>query len=102
VQVKSSENEHFEARPRPDFSPDLCLSAASTAFAQASVYGTVSVRRMTDIPYTQGTTSATTVALMPWAARVASFTTSATSAQSGSASMRVNDRIHDSVGIHQL
>src|SRR5882757_6122114 len=37
----------------------FALSAASTAFAQASIYGTVSVRRMTDIPYTQGTTSAT-------------------------------------------
>lgn len=37
----------------------FALSAASTAFAQVSVYGTVSVRRMTDIHYTQGTTTAT-------------------------------------------
>jgi len=33
--------------------------AVSTAHAQLSVYGTVTVRRMTDIPYTQGTTSHT-------------------------------------------
>jgi hypothetical protein len=33
--------------------------AASTAHAQLSVYGTVSVRRMTDIPFTQGTTTQT-------------------------------------------
>ncbi len=33
--------------------------AASTAHAQIAAYGTVTVRRMTDIPYTQGTTTST-------------------------------------------
>ncbi|WP_263381906.1 hypothetical protein [Granulicella arctica] len=33
--------------------------AATTAHAQIAAYGTVSVRRMTDIPYTQGTTTST-------------------------------------------
>lgn len=35
------------------------LFAATTASAQLAVYGTVTVRRMTDIPYTQGTTNFT-------------------------------------------
>ena len=55
MQVKSSEMNISKLALALTFA----LSAASTAFAQASVYGTVSVRRMTDIPYTQGTTTAT-------------------------------------------
>lgn len=39
--------------------------AASTAYAQLGVYGTVSVRRMTDIPYTQGNTSYTNGTVNP-------------------------------------
>lgn len=37
----------------------LALFTASLAQAQLGVYGTVTVRRMTDIPYTQGTTTST-------------------------------------------
>jgi hypothetical protein len=35
------------------------LFAATAASAQVSIYGTVTARRMTDIPYTQGTTTVT-------------------------------------------
>ena len=35
------------------------LLSASAAYAQLSAYGTVTVRRMTDIPYTEGSTAAT-------------------------------------------
>ena len=35
------------------------VSTVPSAFAQLSVYGTVTVRRMTDIPFTQGTTTST-------------------------------------------
>jgi hypothetical protein len=41
------------------------LLAVSTAHAQFGVYGTVSVRRMTDIPYTQGNTNYTNGAINP-------------------------------------
>ncbi|NYF79148.1 hypothetical protein [Granulicella arctica] len=41
------------------------LFAASTASAQLSAYGTVTVRRMTDIPYTQGSTTNTNGSIDP-------------------------------------
>jgi len=59
VKVKSPEMNISKLALALTLALTFALSAASTAFAQASVYGTVSVRRMTDIPYTQGTTSAT-------------------------------------------
>ncbi len=55
MQVKSSE------MIKPKFALALAsvLLAASAAQAQLAAYGTVSVRRMTSIPYTEGTTSYT-------------------------------------------
>jgi hypothetical protein len=41
------------------------LLAASTAHAQFGVYGTVAVRRMTDIPYTQGNANFTNGTINP-------------------------------------
>lgn len=41
------------------------LFAASTAHAQLAAYGTVTVRRMTDIPYTQGSTTSTNGSIEP-------------------------------------
>ncbi len=41
------------------------LFAAGTAHAQLSAYGMVTVRRMTNIPYTQGTTTSTNGSIEP-------------------------------------
>jgi hypothetical protein len=49
------------------------LLAVSTAHAQLSAYGTVTVRRMTDIPYTQGTTNYTNGNINPVGGTVGAF-----------------------------